>query len=153
MISTYFESEELKKIKGLHPLFGKSIDAVLELIGKDPEDGRYDVDGDDAYIMVSTYETKPVNAERRFESHRDYIDIQLLFEGRELLGFAHPGQLTVTDEYRPDYELYGMIEDFDSVMLTPGKLVIIYPEEPHAPGLSWGGQSERVRKMVIKIRI
>ena len=116
-----------------------------------PENGRHEASGDDAYIMVSEYETNPVNEERRFETHREYIDIQLLLEGREVIGFAKREDLDVTDEYRPDYELYGMIDDFDRVVLEKGKFVVIYPNEPHAPGLA-AGAPERVKKVVVKVK-
>ena len=151
MIISYFDSKEFEGIKGSHPLFGKAFDVLEGLLSGVPTDGRYDVAGDDAYIMVSTYETKPVNEERRFETHRDYIDVQLLLEGRELVGFAKKEDLCVTDEYRPDYELYGMVDEFDRVILEKGKFVIIYPREPHAPGLA-AGVPQRVRKAVIKVK-
>lgn len=151
MIISYFDSKEFEGIKKAHPFFGKAFDALAELVAGDVTDGRHDVAGDDAYIMVSTYETNPVNEERRFETHRDYIDIQLLLEGRELIGFAKKEDLAVTDEYRPDYELYGMVEEFDRVILEKGKFVVIYPNEPHAPGLAIG-EPQRVRKAVIKVK-
>lgn len=151
MVISYFDSKEYSEIKKTHPLFEKAFDAVEKLILTAPEDGRYDVEGDDAYIMVSTYETKPVNSERRFESHREYIDIQLLLEGRELIGFSPVKALAVTDEYRPDYELYGMVDCFDKVILEKGKFAVIYPNEPHAPGLA-ANVPEKVRKIVIKVR-
>ena len=151
MIISHFDSKEFDAIKKAHPLFEKAFDALEELICTMPENGRHEVSGDDAYIMVSEYETNSVNEERRFETHRDYIDIQLLLEGREVIGFAKREDLDVTDEYRPDYELYGMIEDFDRVILEKGKFVVIYPNEPHAPGLALN-EPEKVKKVVIKVK-
>ena len=151
MIISYFDSKEFEGIKRSHPLFGKAFDALAELLKGSPENGRHEVAGDDAYIMVSEYQTNPINADRRFETHRDYIDIQLLLEGRELIGLAKKEDLAVTDEYRPDYELYGMVDEFDRVILEKGKFVIIYPGEPHAPGLAVG-EPERVRKVVVKVK-
>jgi YhcH/YjgK/YiaL family protein len=151
MVISYFDSKEYADIKKSHPMFEKAFDAAEKLLLTDPADGRYDVEGDDVYIAVSTYETKPLNGDRRFEAHREYIDIQLLLSGRELIGFAPMSALEVTDEYRPDYELYGMVDIFDKVMLEKGKFAVIYPGEPHAPGLA-ADKPEQVRKMVIKVR-
>jgi YhcH/YjgK/YiaL family protein len=95
MIISHFDSKEFDGIKKAHPLFGKAFDALAELVAGDVTDGRHDVAGDDAYIMVSTYETNPVNEERRFETHRDYIDIQLLLEGRELINIHYDPQAKV----------------------------------------------------------
>lgn len=151
MVISCFDRAEYDEIKKSHPLFAKAFDAVEKLTLTDPSDGRYDVDGDNVFINVSTYETNPINSERRFEAHRDYIDIQLLLEGREIIGFAHPASLTVTDEYRPDYELFGMIDSFDKIILEKGKFAVIYPNEPHAPGLA-AGMPEKVRKIVVKVK-
>jgi YhcH/YjgK/YiaL family protein len=152
MIISRFGSKEFEGISKLSPLFEKSFDRLFEMMKGEIEDGRYDVSGDDAYIAVSTYETKPINADRRFEAHRDYIDVQLLLEGREIIGFADKKDLTVTDAYRPDYELYGMINEFDRIVLEDGKFAVIYPGEAHAPGLAVG-EPIKVRKAVIKIKI
>ncbi len=151
MIISCFDSKEFKEIKISNPLFDKAFDTLFEMMKGEIKDGRHEVDGDNAYIMVSTYETNPINADRRFEAHRDYIDIQLLLEGREIIGFAEAKDLAVTDPYRPDYELYGMIDEFDKVILTKGKIAVIYPAEPHAPGLA-ANAPERVRKVVIKVK-
>ena len=151
MIVSYFNSKEFEGIKKSEPLFEKAFDALKELLRTSPENGRHEVAGDDAYIVVSEYETNPINEDRRFETHREYIDIQLLLEGREVIGFAKRDALEVTDEYRPDYELYGMIEDFDKVVLEKGKFVVIYPNEPHAPGLALNAP-ERVKKVVVKVK-
>lgn len=151
MIISYFDSKEYSEIKKAHLLFEKAFAAAEKLLCSDPANGRHDVDGEDVYINVSTYETNPLNDDRRFENHRDYIDIQILISGKEIIGFAPMRALDVTDEYRPDYELFGMVEEFDKVMLTPGKFAVIYPDEPHAPGLA-ADKPEQVRKMVIKVR-
>ena len=151
MIISYFDSKEYSEIKKAHPLFEKAFAAAEKLLCSDPANGRHDVDGEDVYINVSTYETNPLNDDRRFENHRDYIDIQILISGKEIIGFAPMSALDVTDEDRPDYELFGMVEEFDKVMLTPGKFAVIYPDEPHAPGLA-ADKPEQVRKMVIKVR-
>ena len=95
-----------------------------------------------------------MSSERLFESHKDYIDIQILAKGREMIGFAPEEALTVTTPYNKegDYELYSMVDDLDKVILTEGKLAVIFPGEPHAPGIAYGG-TEKVKKAVIKILV
>lgn len=60
-------------------------------------------------------------------------------------------ELTATGESGEDYRLYGMIEEFDKVILTKGSFAIIYPNEPHAPALA-AGDPLRVRKAAIKVK-
>ena len=49
--------------------------------------GKYQVDGDNLFYVVSEYETKPVE-EGKFEIHRRYMDIQYIVSGCECIGVA-----------------------------------------------------------------
>ena len=151
---TYIGSKVYEDLKASSPVFEKALNYLEKLIVELPENGRYEVDGDKIYINVSSYETKPVSNERLFESHKDYIDIQVMVKGREMIGFAPEEALTVTTPYNKegDYELYAMADDIDRVIFTEGKLAVIYPGEPHAPGLACGSP-ENVKKAVIKVLV
>ena len=41
-------------------------------------DGRIDIKGDEVFAIVQSYTTFPAN-EKRFETHKDHIDIQYIF--------------------------------------------------------------------------
>ena len=62
------------------------------------EPGRYDIDGDDIYVMVNDYNTKD-SSECRLEAHRKYIDVQYVAKGSEFMGYAPLAGQTVTAEY------------------------------------------------------
>ena len=47
-------------------------------------DGRYEIDGDKLFANVGSYVTKPANDTP--EAHGKYMDIQYVFEGKELIG-------------------------------------------------------------------
>ena len=49
--------------------------------------GRHEIDGEEVYASVQRHFTKPV-AERQYESHRKYIDIQYIHTGREIMYWA-----------------------------------------------------------------
>ena len=49
--------------------------------------GRYELDGDNIYVLIQDQTTAPVE-KKRAESHRNYIDIQYLFTGKEVQGYA-----------------------------------------------------------------
>ena len=59
----------------------KSHDYAALPLGKTP------IDGENIYINFSEYETKP-GEKVVLESHRKYIDIQVMVEGEELMGYA-----------------------------------------------------------------
>ena len=49
--------------------------------------GRYELDGDNIFVLIQDQTTAPVE-NKRAESHRNYIDIQYLFTGKEVQGYA-----------------------------------------------------------------
>ena len=152
MLVSYFGSEDCAAIKRAYPFLEKALDAAEALLKSEAiSDGRHEVDGDNVFINVSSYETKPINNERLFESHKEYIDIQLVASGKEQLGFTSKESLTVTEAYKPDYELYGMVDEFDGIVLTRGKFAVLFPDEPHAPGLACG-EPCLVKKLVVKVK-
>ena len=153
MKTTYIDNSLSTDISEISPLVPKAISEMRRLLDENAPDGSYKIVGDELFINVMTYETKP-RTEGMFEAHRDYADIQMMIEGIEEIGFtADPCGLTVTESYRPDYELYAMTESYEGVSMECGKLCIILPPEPHAPGIAPDGIPRRVRKMVAKVRL
>ena len=51
------------------------------------EPGVYEIEGQDIYAQVFDLTTAP-RAEKKPEVHKEYIDVQYLAAGEELLGFA-----------------------------------------------------------------
>lgn len=150
MIITYLGAPENALYEKLNANLAKAFDIAQAVLRNTPEDGRYDVD-DDVYYMIQSYKAKsPFDA--KFEAHREYIDIQMVISGEEIIRFDRASKLSLCKEYTPDCELYSMNKDYDSVRLVAGELAIIFTGEPHAPGIKADGAPEDVRKLVVKIR-
>ena len=69
-----------------------AIATALEFLAK-PETaelpvGRYELDGDNIFVLIQDQTTAPVE-NKRAESHRNYIDIQYLFTGKEDRAMHH----------------------------------------------------------------
>ena len=69
-----------------------AIATALEFLAK-PETaelpvGRYELDGDNIFVLIQDQTTAPVE-NKRAESHRNYIDIQYLFTGKEVQAMHH----------------------------------------------------------------
>ncbi|MEM8495499.1 MAG: YhcH/YjgK/YiaL family protein, partial [Planctomycetota bacterium] len=62
------------RYSALHPLFEEAFAALRDFDISTP-DGRIQLRGDDLFLNVERYTTEPAD-HRRFESHRDYLDIQ-----------------------------------------------------------------------------
>ncbi len=150
MIITYLGAAENALYEKTNANFAKVFEIAQEVLHNTPEDGRYDVD-DDVYYMIQSYKAKsPFDA--KFESHREYIDVQMVISGEEIIRFDRADKLSLCQEYKPDCEKYSMNKDYDSVRLCAGEMAIIFTGEPHAPGIKADGAPEDVRKLVVKIR-
>ena len=118
-------------------------------------DGRTDIDGETVYAMVQSYESREWGEEHLFEAHRQYIDIQYVVSGHEIIGWLFGDRLTSTVEYDGEIEAWLNrlpVKGMTSVRLSTGQLAVLYPSDAHAPGLADGAPS-MVKKIVVKIAV
>jgi biofilm protein TabA len=116
--------------------------------------GRHEIAGDEVFALVQQYTTKPV-AERKFEAHRKYIDIQYVARGRELIYWAPlPLLTTVTMPFdeKQDAALFAGIPEAVPVQVRSGQFAILFPADGHAPACAWGEPAE-VLKVVVKVMV
>ena len=116
-------------------------------------DGRYEIDGDDMYAMVMRYETKTL-AESKFEAHRQYIDVQVLLEGEEVMDVSIDEGRKSISEYNgeKDAELWAEAADYCSLVMRPGRFAVLFPDDKHRPSRQLDGK-QSVRKIVVKVKI
>jgi biofilm protein TabA len=119
--------------------------------------GTYEIEGRDIYALLQQPESEP-EERRRFELHREYIDIQLLLEGKEKQLFAPqplPGEAALLEDKldEADNAFYARPAHCNAVVLQPGDYVIYLPGELHCPNCAPDPQNcGRFRKVVFKIR-
>lgn len=149
MIATPIEN--LGRYKALGPNLATAI-SWLEAGGWEslPE-GRHEIAGTEVYALVSRYASKAPQ-EARYETHRDYIDIQLLVSGRETVEARSAVGLSVSVPYKPDIEFYDFPEPgtCHEFLLAPGTALVFFPEDAHRPGLARDGVPEPIHKVVVK---
>ena len=151
MIVANINSKELSAYATLHPAFTKAFDEMKRILAEGAEDGKIVLDGDKLFINVQSYTSKP-ESDCGFEAHKKYIDIQLILEGEEIIGYESEDKLTLTKEYdeSADYMLYLLNGEYDKIRLTRGDFVILFSEEPHAPAIA-ANTPTPVRKAVVKV--
>ena len=107
------------------------------------------------YVNIEEYNTKDIEV-ASFESHDKYIDIQLLLKGLENIYYASRDNLSVKvpyDETR-DIAFYSdSIQGYPCIKLDGTNFMMIYPHEAHAPQVSSGNLSQKVLKVVVKIKL
>ncbi|MGN0916095.1 MAG: YhcH/YjgK/YiaL family protein [Succinivibrio sp.] len=114
-------------------------------------DGRYDI-SDGVFAMVQRYETVDFK-DARFESHKDYFDIQYIAEGYESFGMALVKDCNLNESV-PDNDVYfyDTPEFYTSVNLKAGDLIVVPPEEVHQPRACYKEKSQ-VTKVVVKVKV
>ncbi len=113
--------------------------------------GRYEIDGDNAYAMVQEATLKMWGSGRP-ELHREYFDIQLPLSGEETIGTG-PFDPTAVGDFDETKDC-GFYDDVpvEPLTLRPGEFVILHPETcAHAPCCTHDAPGI-IRKIVIKVR-
>ncbi len=114
-------------------------------------DGKYEIDGDNVYASVQTYETK---VDAKYESHRKYIDIQYMIDGEERIGVTDLSNCISCVEYdeERDLEFYNIKIEEEYLALDKGQFLIFYPHDAHKPSIS-KDEKKKVKKVVVKVAI
>ncbi|MBZ0198527.1 MAG: YhcH/YjgK/YiaL family protein [Ignavibacteriaceae bacterium] len=115
------------------------------------EPGRYKIDGENIFALVSEYQTK-AESKAKLEAHKKYIDVQFAASGSEKIGYS---PLTTQNPFQPydevnDYSLYEGEKSF--IKLAAGMFAIFFPEDLHMPGISID-EPNTVKKVVVKVRV
>ncbi|MGA2230258.1 MAG: YhcH/YjgK/YiaL family protein [Tepidisphaeraceae bacterium] len=143
--------------ENLHPRFAPSFDFIRQVAAAPDKfpDGRRELQGLDLYVLVERYSTETPD-KRIFESHRRYIDIQVVISGHEVMGIAPTTRLTPSDEFilARDIQFHKPLAFADgaasAVAMGPGDWTILFPHDGHMPRCHLGKSSE-VLKVVCKI--
>lgn len=104
--------------------------------------------------IVSEYETKIVN-EFGYEAHRDYIDIQYLISGKEIINSLPLEYLKETRAYNKekDAAFYEEVEvKPQELQIGNGYFAIFFPQDGHMPQLCVSEPS-KVKKVVVKVKL
>lgn len=118
--------------------------------------GRHDVEGDEVFAMVQSYDSRVKNAESLWEAHRKYIDIQYILSGQEQMGYGPADVLTITTPYSDENDVVLFKEKpgqaHDYVRVSTGMFTIFAPHDAHQPGMAID-QPQKVSKVVMKLRV
>lgn len=144
---------EINKYAALSENFRIAIEYVLNNDLLSLELGKHPIAGEDVYIIRDQYKPKPIE-ECFFESHRRYIDLQMVLQGSEGFGIrnAKSEGIEVTDEYNQEKDMEKYLAEPEFIIpLKPGNYAIVFPEDLHLVKVKIN--EEPVEKVVVKIKI
>lgn len=135
---------------GMHPLFPRAFAFLrgTDLMALEP--GKHDVQGEQLFAIVEACDGR-TRAEAKLECHRRYIDIQLVLDGVDEMGWR---PLAECVDAATDYDATRDIRFFNDapaswIATPPGAFCLFFPDDAHAPLVSAG----RIRKVVLKIAL
>ena len=136
--------------KNISERINKSLEYIRTTDLKNLPAGRYPIDGENIFSLVSKYKTKS-EPEGKLEAHKKYFDVQYIIEGEELMGYASLGRQKVLDPYKEENDIVFYTGDKSFTKVSEGMFAIFFPQDVHMPGISTGKISD-VKKLVIKVR-
>lgn len=115
--------------------------------------GRIEL-GEGVFAMEQVYETKP-RAEGFFESHRKYIDLQVVVEGDETIEVVDAARIAIRDPFDAERDLvtYGDTGEASRLRVGAGQAAIFFPVDVHMPSVRVAAGPVLVRKVVVKIPV
>ncbi|MBR6988675.1 MAG: YhcH/YjgK/YiaL family protein [Bacteroidaceae bacterium] len=148
MILTNLQSTD--RIENLHPLFKKLFDYVKTHDLLKAPLGRIVLDGDNLFINNDEAICRSVD-EQVMEIHRKYIDVQIVLEGEESVGWKPLNEIQHISKAYDEVLDFELSDDKPSTYfhVTPGQIYILFPEDPHAPIIGEG----KIRKAIGKVKV
>ena len=105
-----------------------------------------------AFVMEQVYQARP-RSEVFFESHRKYIDVQVIVEGAERMEVEDISRLTVSQPYAEERDLikYADTKAASHLAMPAGNVAIFFPVDGHMSTLPPAIGPVLVRKAVVKV--
>lgn len=139
-----------QRIELLHPLFKRLFEYVKTHDLLHAELGRIELQGDE--LFINNVNPTCISSDKQvLEAHQVYIDVHILLEGVETIGWKSIDN--VEHEVNP-YDKEGdcvLYSDSPTAFVTlyPGQFMIVFPEDPHAPIIGEG----KIRKLIAKVKL
>lgn len=137
------------KYVSLNKGFKKAFEFLKKRDLSDLTYGRHDIDGDNIFVMISDNEGQGTD-KVRLEAHKNYIDIQFVIKGEDLIGWRPVADCRESFDYNSSKDCTPFGDEPESWLeLSPGNFTVFFPHDAHAP-LAGKGQ---VRKAVVKVKV
>lgn len=135
--------------KYLPDVFNLAMDFLNTLDPDAIQAGTYPIQGNDIFAKVECGIGRS-EANRRFELHHKYIDVQILLSGDERQDYALGSHELIEDNPEEDIAFYTVTSNIGTVFLQPFDYAIYFPGELHAPSMK-ASEPGSYKKIIFKI--
>lgn len=135
----------------LHPLFESAFAHMRKADLYTLEPGRYPIAGDDLFVIIEQVEGK-TREKARLEAHRRYIDIQLVLDGTDEMGWKPLADcLNPVSEHSAEKDIRFFHDAPAAWIAVPeGYFCIFFPEDGHAPLAGRGPVKKAIYKVAVE---
>jgi biofilm protein TabA len=110
--------------------------------------GKYPIAGEQVFASVTEAPSHNKD-EVKWESHKNYVDLQYIIKGKELIGIADTSKAVIVKPYSPDVINYTAEGKY--YVAGQGEFFLFFPNNAHRPTINVDGYNV-VKKIVIKIQ-
>lgn len=134
----------------LNPLFPMAFEYIRNTDLNALAPGRYPIAGDALLVIIEHVQGRTREA-AKLECHRKKIDIQLVLDGTDSMGWKPLADCHAPlDEYSDERDIRFFADEPAAWIATPpGAFCIFFPEDAHAPLVSDGP----IRKAIFKVAV
>ncbi|MGL4520655.1 MAG: YhcH/YjgK/YiaL family protein [Phocaeicola sp.] len=142
--------KDCSRYENLHPKFKMLFDYMKSTEILHLPLGRIELCGEE--LFINNVEPAALTKEEQpLELHESYIDVHMLFSGKESMGWLPTDKITsYSKPYEADEDC-ALTADTPTtyIVLKPYDMAIVYPEDAHAPLIGTG----KIRKMIAKVKL
>ena len=143
--------ENFRLYNNLNVRIARGLHYLLNTDFANTASGRHDIDGDNLYAVISSYQTKDPDS-CKLEAHRRYIDIQYIVSGCENIGVTTLNNQQPSIQYNEEKDVLFFKEDVSFISLHEGMFAVFFPDDLHMPGVKCN-EAGNVTKVVVKVKI
>lgn len=142
--------DQADRYLALHPQFARAFGFLRGTDLMSLPTGKHSVQGEQLFVIVESCQGR-TREEAKLECHRRYIDIQLVLEGVDEMGWRPVAEcVNPQTEYDAARDIRFFNDTPSSWIATqPGSFCLFFPDDAHAPLVSMGF----IRKVIVKIAL
>jgi len=139
---------------GVHEKFEKAFEFIKKAIAENMEVGKYEIEGDNLRASIQVYDTKTAD-KSKFEGHENFIDIQCVISGCEMMGCTDISKAEIETPYNSEKDVAIYKNNYKASYCTvqDGEYCIFFPHDIHRPGMAYEDLPTPVKKIVVKVHI
>jgi len=138
------------KYEKIHPLFAQAFAFLTNPDTLKLAVGKYPINGEQLFARVFQYETK-AETNTKFEGHHQYIDIQYVLTGEEMMSYCPESFATASEAFDQTNDIgFFQVKQSSKLLVPQGYFAIFFPNEIHKAGF-YLHPAQDVHKILIKV--